>query len=195
MGGEKNRSIIILLFCLCFLIGLGTTIAKAGLDVRIAYVNLPRVAQGYEKTKKFEEKLRIENEVDQEMFSERRQEIESEIERLKSELEMQGLMLSESAKEEKQAEIERKVEELDELREYFQQRLDERIANYNAEISRDIESNLPSIIKSIAIKEGYRFVFPTDVLLYFTPEEEFDLTDKVLARLNEEYKSKTESGE
>lgn len=191
MGGEKNRSTIILLFCLCFLIGLGTSIAKADLDVRIAYIKLQEVVNGYEKYKELGAKAELDNELDRQMFNERRKEIEDEIERLKSELEMQGLMLSESAKEEKQAEVERKVEELDELSKYFDRRYEERMAKFEKEVFEDLESKLPAIIMSIAIEEGYRFVFDTRFLLYWTPEEEFDLTDKVLARLNEEYKSET----
>lgn len=195
MGGEKNRSIVILLFCLCLFIGLGTSLAKAGLDVRIAYIKLQEIVNGYEKYKELGTKAELDNELDRQMFNERKKEIEDEIERLKSELEMQGLMFSESAKEEKQAEIEGKVEELDELSKYFNRRYEERMAKFEKEVFEDLESNLPPIIESIAEKEGYRFVFDTRLLLYWTPEEEFDLTDKVLARLNEEYRTKTESGE
>ena len=62
-------------------------------------------------------------------------------------------------------------------------------------ILKDLDLRLPSIIESIAEKEGYRFVFDRRSLFYVTPEKEFDLTDKVLAQLNEEYKAETESGE
>jgi len=166
MGGRKNKSLIFLFFCLCFLMGLGLRPARADLVVKIGYVDLERIFRGYEKTRELEAKLKLENDADQQMLSERRQEIEKEIEKLKEELKMQESILSESAREEKQAEIQRKTEEL------------------------------PLIIKSIAEKEGYRFVFDVRSLFYATPEKEFDLTDKVLARLNEEYKKqKSKAGE
>lgn len=195
MRGEKNKSLIILLFCLSFIVGLSVTTARAALDVKIGYVNLERIFQEYEKTKELEARLELENEADQRVLSERRQLIEKEMDELKEELEMQGLMLSESAKQEKQAEIERRVEELDEFSRYIEQRNIEREAKYTDDILKDLQLKLPLIIKSIAEKEGYRFIFDLRSLFYVTPEKEFDLTDKVIAQLNEEYRLKTESGE
>ena len=195
MRRKKNRSIILLFFCLCLVMGLGGEGAKAALDVKIGYVDLERIFHGYEKTRELEAKLNMENEADQKMLSERRQMIEKEIDKLKEELETQGLMLSESAKEEKQAEIERRAEELDEFSAYIEQRNQEREAKYTDGILKDLQTKLPSIIESIAEKEGYRFVFDVRSLFYVTPEKEFDLTDKLLAQLNEEYKAKIESGE
>jgi len=196
MGGRKNKSLIFLFFCLCFLMGLGLRPARADLVVKIGYVDLERIFRGYEKTRELEAKLKLENDADQQMLSERRQEIEKEIEKLKEELKMQESILSESAREEKQAEIQRKTEELDKLSGYIEQRSKEREAKYTDEILKDLQSKLPLIIKSIAEKEGYRFVFDVRSLFYATPEKEFDLTDKVLARLNEEYKKqKSKAGE
>lgn len=191
MRGEKNKSLIILLFCLSFIVGLSVNTAKAALDVKIGYVNLERIFQEYEKTRELETRLKQENEADQKMLSERRQLIEKEIDKLKEELEMQGLILSESAKQEKQAEIERRVEELDEFGRYIEQRNKEREAEYTDGILKDLQLKLPLIIKSIAEKEGYRFIFDLRSLFYVTPEKEFDLTDKVIAQLNEEYRLNT----
>jgi len=191
MRGKKNRSLILLLFCLCLVMGLGCEGAKAALDVKIGYVDLERIFHGYEKTRELEAKLKMENEADQKMLSERRQMIEKEIDKLKEELETQALMLSESAKEEKQAEIERRAEELDKFSGYIEQRNQEREAKYTDGILKDLQTKLPSIIKSIAEKEGYRFIFDLRSLFYVTPEKEFDLTDKVIAQLNEEYESQT----
>ena len=195
MREKKNRSLILLFFCLCLVMGLGGEGAKAALDVKIGYVNFLRIFHEYEKTKELEAKLTMENEADQKMLSERRQMIEKEIDRLKEELETQALMLSESAKEEKQADMERRIEELDDFSAYIEQRMIDREARYTDEILKDLELRLSSVIKSVAEKEGYRFVFDSRVLFYFSPEKEFDLTDKVLAQLNEEYKLKTENGE
>ncbi len=187
----KNKNLILLLICLSFMVGLSVNTARADLVVKIGYVDLERIFHGYEKTKELEAKLNMENEADQKMLSERRQMIEKEIDKLKEELETQALMLSESAKEEKQVEIERRIEELDEFSAYIKQRNQEREAKYTDGILKDLQTKLPSIIKSIAEKEGYRFVFDLRSLFYVTPEKEFDLTDKVLAQLNEEYKLNT----
>jgi len=195
MRGKKNKSLILLLICLSFMVGLSVNAARADLVVKIGYVDLERIFHGYEKTRELEAKLNMENEADQKMLSERRQMIEKEIGKFREELETQALMLSESAREEKQAEIERRIEELDEFSAYIKQRNQEREAKYTDGILKDLQTKLPSIIKSIAEKEGYRFVFDRRSLFYVTPEKEFDLTDKVIAQLNEEYKAKAESGE
>ena len=195
MRRKKNKSLILLLICLSFMVGLSVNTARADLVVKIGYVDLERIFQGYEKTREFEAKLKMENEADENMLSERRQMIEKEIDKLKEELETQALMLSESAKEKKQAEMERRTEELDEFSVYIERRSIDREAKYTDVILKDLDLRLPSIIKSVAEKEGYRFVFDRRSLFYVTPEKEFDLTGRVLAQLNEEYKAETESGE
>ncbi|KKN12755.1 hypothetical protein LCGC14_1013290 [marine sediment metagenome] len=195
MRRKKNKSLILLLICLSFMVGLSVNTARADLVVNIGYVDLERIFQGYEKTKEFEAKLKMENEADQKMLIERRQMIEKEIDKLRGELETQALMLSESAREEKQTEIERRAEELDEFSAYIERRMIDREAKYTDGILRDLGTKVPSIIESIAEKEGYRFVFDRRSLFYVTPEKEFDLTDKVIAQLNEQYKAETESGE
>ena len=192
MRRKKNRSLILLLICLSFMVGLIVNAARADLVVKVGYVDLERIFHGYEKTQELEAKLEIENKADQKMLIERRQMIEKEIDKLKEELETQDLMLSESAKEEKRGEIEDRIEELDEFSLYIEQRNQEREAKYTDGVLKDLQAKLPSIIKSVAEKEGYRFVFDLRSLFYVTPEEEFDLTDKVIAQLNEEYKSPTE---
>ncbi len=195
MRRKKNKSLILLLICLSFMVGLSVNAARADLVVKIGYVEFVRIFQGYEKTRELEVKLQMENEADGKMLSERRQMIEKEIDKLREELETQALMLSESASEEKQAEIERRAEELYEFSAYIERRMIDREAKYTDVILKDLDLRLLSIIESIAEKEGYRFVFDRRSLFYVTPEKEFDLTDKVLARLNEEYKAEIESGE
>lgn len=191
MREKKNRSLILLLLCLFFMVCLSVNTARADLVVKIGYVDLERIFNEYEKTKELEAKLKMENEADGEMLSERRQMIEKEIDKLREELETQALMLSESAKEKKQAEMERRIEELDEFSVYIERRSIDREAKYTDVILKDLDLRLPSIIKSVAEKEGYRFVFDRRSLFYVTPEKEFDLTGRVLAQLNEEYRLNT----
>ncbi len=195
MREKRNRSLVLLLLCLFFMVGLSVNTARADLVVKIGYVDWVRIFDGYEKTKELEAKLAMENEADQKMLSERRQIIEKKIDELREELETQALMLSESAREEKQAEIERRAEELDEFSAYIERRMIDREAKYTDGILRDLGTKVPSIIEGIAEKEGYRFVFDRRSLFYVTPEKEFDLTDKVITQLNEEYEADTESGE
>jgi len=191
MRRKKNKSLILLLICLSFMVGLSVNAARAALDVKIGYVDYARIFWESEKTKELLAKLDLENETDLRILSERRQVTEKEIDKLKEELETQGLMLSESAREEKLAEIERRIEELDNLNESVARRQEERGVQATYELEQYLDLNIRSIAKSIAEKEGYRFVFGSRALWYYTPEKEFDLTDKILAQLNEEYKLNT----
>ena len=170
MRGEKNKSLIILLFCLFFIVGLSVNTARAALDVKIGYVDYTRIFWESEKTKELLAKLELENETDLRILSERRQLTEKEIDKLKEELETQGLILSESAKQEKQAEIERWIEELDNLNESVARREEERGVQATYELEQYLNLNLRSVVKSIAEKEGYRFVFDSRILFYVTPE-------------------------
>jgi len=43
-------------------------------------------------------------------------------------------------------------------------------------------------VKEIAEREGYRFVLDGTALLYVTPEQEFNLTQKIISELNQEHK-------
>ena len=76
-------------------------------------------------------------------------------------------------------------EEVRSLNDSLQAEKQEEEFKYSEEISEDIRST----IKIIAEKEGYRLVFDKGALLYTTPEPEFDLTEEVLFRLNQNYQS------
>ena len=79
MRRKKNRSIILLLFCLCLAMVLGGEGAKAALDVKIGYVDYARIFWETEKTRELLAKLELEKETDLRILSERRQVTEKEI--------------------------------------------------------------------------------------------------------------------
>lgn len=136
-----------------------------------------------------------------------------ELEELDEELKLQGPLLAPHAKEEKLAQIqllsqdiqrlekerqnldrERRTQEIQlraleeevrSLSDSLQAEKQKEEFRYSEEISADIRST----IKGIAEKGGYRLVFDKDALLYATPEVEFDLTEEVLSRLNQNYRS------
>lgn len=74
-------------------------------------------------------------------------------------------------------------EEIRSLNDSLQAERQEEEFRYSEEISEDIRST----IEIIAEKAGYRLVFDKGALLYTTPEAEFDLTEEVLFRLNQNY--------
>lgn len=168
-----------------------------------------------EKRKLLEEKRRAVGEK-LTQIEEKGDEIEKkgkELEELEEELKLQGPLLAPSAQEEKLAQIqllsqdirrlekerlnlekERRTEEVQlrsleqevrALSDSLQAEKQKEELKYSEEISADIRST----IKDIAENGGYRLVFDKGALLYATPEVEFDLTEEVLSRLNQDYRS------
>lgn len=134
-----------------------------------------------------------------------------ELGKLEEELALQGALLTPYAKEEKLAQIQllsqdiqrlgKERQELEEERQVGEiqlRALEEEIRSFSDTLqaerqeeefrySEEISEDILSTIKSIAEKAGYRLVFDKGALLYTTPEAEFDLTEEVLFRLNQNY--------
>ena len=165
-----------------------------------------------EKGKLLEEKrIAVEKKLSQ--IEEKGKEIQEkgkELGKLEEELKLQDL-LAPFAKEEKLTQIELLTQDIQRLEEERQElekerqvgeiqlrALEEEIRSFSDALqaerqeeefrySEEISKDILSTIKSIAEKEGYRLVFDKDALLYTTPEAEFDLTEEVLFRLNQNY--------
>ncbi len=138
------------------------------------------------------------------------QEKGKELEKLEEELKLQDL-LAPFAKEEKLTQIEllsRDIQRLEEERQELEKErqageielgaLEEEIRSFSdalqAErqeeefrIVEEVSEDIIATLKIIAEKEGYRLVFDKMALLYTTPEAEFDLTEELLFRLNQNY--------
>lgn len=138
------------------------------------------------------------------------QEKGKELEKLEEELKLQDL-LAPFAKEEKLTQIEllsRDIQRLEEERQELEKErqageielraLEEEIRSFSdalqAErqeeefrIVEEVSEDIITTLKIIAEKEGYRLVFDKMALLYTTPEAEFDLTEELLFRLNQDY--------
>jgi len=139
------------------------------------------------------------------------QEKVKELGKLEEELALQGALLAPYAKEEKLTQIEllrQDIQRLGKERGILEEEcqtdekelkaLEEEIRSFSDSLqaekqevefrySEEISEDIHSTIKIIAEKEGYRLVFDKGALLYTTPEAEFDLTEEVLFRLNQNY--------
>jgi len=190
----KKRYFLFFVFLLSFLFIMGAGKAKADLVVKVAYVDTQKIFQEYDKKKDLESRLNIQFESKKEELEKKREELENkkkEIELLQDELKTQEGLITDIAKKEKLIQIEEKREELQNLAKGLQDlstsierslRMQEE--KYTEEIKRDMEN----ATKKIAEREGYRFVFHKEALIYATPEPEFNLTGKVLSFLNQEYR-------
>lgn len=183
---KKRKTVILLVVLSCFLIGGMTAIAKAESAMKIGYVDLQKIFQEYGKTKEFNEKLTSMSDQAQRTLEEGSKSLEE----LQNQYQTQEQLLSESAKQRKLKEIQDKADELNALAESTQENLQRQQELYTKEILEDILS----VIDEIAEKEGWRIILDKGTLLYprvetIIPDDEFDLTQKVIERLNEKYKA------
>jgi len=183
---KKRKTVILLVVLSCFLIGGMTAIAKAESAMKIGYVDLQKIFQEYGKTKEFDEKLTSMSDQAQRTLKEGSKSLEE----LQNQYQNQEQLLSESAKQRRLKEIEDKITELNNLANSTQENLQRQQELYTKEILEDIFS----VIDEIAEKEGWRIILDKGTLLYpraetIIPDDEFDLTEKVIERLNEKYKA------
>ena len=182
---------IITAFLLCLFMVLGGKRAGAELMVKIGYVDVQKVFEGYQKTKDLRAKLQLEYRKKQEALKEEIDKQKREIDALKEDLLRQESVLLPSEREKREKEIEEKARKLQALSQSIQEEMrkkeQEIYKKWDSLYVPEIEKDITGVIKDIAVKEGYRFVFYKAALLYVTPEAEFDLTEKVLSQLNQKY--------
>ena len=141
---------------------------------RFATVDIGKVFDEYEKTKKYDQEFQTEGRLKQE----ERDAIVHEVRRLRDE----QALLSESARQEKQAAIDAKLKELDAFDGEVRQALGERRNQAVKEVFQDIEN----VIAQYGERKGYDIVFNDRALLY--RNKQFDVTADILKELSESYK-------
>lgn len=143
-------------------------------EQKIAYVDVGKLFDDYEKTKKYDHELQEEGKGKQA----ERDKIVLEIRRLRDE---QAIM-SEEKKKEAEGNIEKKLKELNDFDQGIRQNLGERRDKVVKEIFQDIDG----LLKKYGERKGYDFIFNDRALLYRNPK--YDQTSEVLKELNNEYK-------
>lgn len=154
---------------------MGSQIARAE-ELKFAYVDINKIFDEYEKTKKFDQELQNEGKGKQE----KRDALVYEVRRLRDE----QALLSEEKKKDAQAGIEAKLKELDEFDQRAQQDLGER----RNVIMKEIFTDIDDLIKRFGERKGFDVIFNERALLH--KNQKHDQTNEVLKELNEEYKKK-----
>lgn len=149
------------------------TVALAA-ETKMAYVDVEKIFDEYEKTKKFDGELQTEGKGKQS----KRDAIVSDIRKLKDE----QALLSEDKKKQKQTEIESKLKDLDSFDESARKELGEKRNNVMKEIFTDIDT----LLRSYGQRKGYDFILNERALLY--KNSKYDETANVLKELNENYR-------
>ncbi len=145
-------------------------------ESKFAYVDVEKIFDSYEKTKKFDQDLQEEGKGKQQ----KRDAVVAEVRKLKDE----QALLSEDKKKEKQGQIEAKLKELDAFDEGARKELGEKRNTIMKEIFGDIDK----VLRDYGQRKGFDFIFNERALLYKSTK--YDQTADVLKELNDSYKKK-----
>ena len=151
----------------------GISFAAAGKE-KFATVDIGKIFDEYEKTKKYDQEFQTEGKMKQE----ERDAIVHEIRRLRDE----QALLSEKAKGDKQAAIDGKMKELDNFDNVVRKTLGEKRNKAVREVFQDIEN----VMTQYGERKGYDLIFNDRALLY--KSKQFDVTPDILKELNDRYK-------
>ena len=139
-------------------------------DVKIGYVDLRRAFYEYDKTKTLEEELEALTEDTQD----KRTKMIEEITKMRDE----AAIMSDDAKKKKQRLIDAKLAELQE----FDRDARANILNKKNDMFRIVIEDIQAVVENMGKEGGYDYILDSRQLMY--TNENFDLTDEVLKKLN-----------
>jgi outer membrane protein len=153
------------------LMATGITLADG---LKIGYVDLSKVFDGYQKTKEFDAVLQGEGE----KFQKQRDAMVQKIQDAQTKLDL----MSDTQKTNMQADIEKQKNDViafdKDKRTELGKRRDDKV--------REILTEIQGVVGGIAKKEGYTYVLNDRVMIFGEPQ--FNLTDEVLKALNDRYR-------
>lgn len=149
-------------------------------EIKIAYVNLQKALNESQPGKDAKEDMAGEIKKRQDEVNARQEELK----KLKEEIEKKGAIWSKEIREQKEREFQAKSQD---FQRYFLQSEDE-LRKKEQEKVREIIKELQGIVKELAKKKGYTYVFEkTEGGVIYGPDE-MDLTDEVIKIYNSQYK-------
>lgn len=171
MGKKLMKAVLLSAFMTLGIFTLGALDAHAE---KTGYVDVAKVFDKYEKTKKFDKEL---SEIGKQKQA-GRDTLVLEVRRLKDEM----ALLSDQGKEEKQKLVDQKMRELQDYDRDAQRDLLERREGVMREIFKDIDE----VIREYGKQKGYDFIFNERLMLF--RNDKYDITDQVIGELNARYK-------
>ena len=143
-------------------------------DLKIAYVDLSKVFDGYQKTKEFDAVLQKEGEA----FQKERDAMIQKIQDAQSKFNL----MNDTQKAAMEKDIEKQKNDVvaydKEKRTELAKKRDDKV--------REILAEIQKIVSNLAAREGYAYVLNDRVMIYGDPQ--FNVTDVVLKTLNDSYK-------
>lgn len=172
---QKNIIRILFSFGLLFVLMSGfNRLSWAAAKEKFATVDIGKIFDEYEKTKKYDNEFQTEGKLKQE----ERDAIIHEVRRLRDE----QALLAEDARRDKQAAIDAKMKELEDFDNEVRKTLGEKRNQAVREVFQDIEN----LMTQYGERNGYDIIFNDRALLY--KDKRFDVTADILKQLNDRYK-------
>jgi len=162
-----RRVFTVLLMGLFLFVGAVCAYAK---EQKVAYVDLDRVFEEYNKTK--EEYKSLDDKLKQKEGE--RKKMVDEVRRLKDELEL----LSDKGKEEKQAAIDEKINVLSE----FDRKAKDDFKKERMSAIKDISNEIDKVIQDYGKAQGYDYILSSRALVF--GRDEYDITESIIKMLN-----------
>ena len=159
---------------LAVMFGLMATGASMADGLKIAFVDLSKVFDGYQKTKEFDAVLQTQGEA----FQKERDAMVQKIQDAQSKL----ALMSDAEKTSMQADIDKQK---DAVVAYDKEKRTE-LAKKRDDKVHEILTEIQGIVADLAKKEGYTYVLNDRVMIYGDPQ--YNVTDEVLKTLNDNYK-------
>jgi len=159
---------------LAVMFGLVATGISFADGLKIAYVDLSKVFDGYQKTKEFDAVLQTEGEA----FQKQRDAMVQKIQDAQSKLDL----MKDSEKASLQADIEKQKNDVV----AFDKEKRTELAKKRDDKVREILTEIQGVVSTIAKNDGYTYVLNDRVMIYGDPQ--FNITDAVAKTLNDSYK-------
>jgi outer membrane protein len=161
------RTLVVAVALLFFI---GSTVCGYAKELKVAYVDIDRVFEEYNKTKEeyksLDDKLKAKE-------AERKKMVD-EIRRMKDELEL----LSDKGKEDKQAAIDEKINALSE----FDRKAKSEFQKERMDAIKNISGEIENVIQEYGKNNGYDFLFSSRSMVY--GKDEYDITAEITKMLN-----------
>ncbi|MFI5206028.1 MAG: OmpH family outer membrane protein [Candidatus Paceibacterales bacterium] len=166
----KSLKVLVLAVVFGFMV---TGISLAA-DLKIGYVDLSKIFDGYQKTKEFDSVLQTQGAA----FQKDRDAMIQKIQDAQSKLSL----MKDSEKTALEADIEKQKNDVV----AFDKEKRTELAKKRDDKVREILTEIQNIVSDLAKREGYTYVLNDRVMIFGDPQ--FNVTDEVLKTLNDSYK-------
>lgn len=175
---KRKVSVFLLAVYMASLLPAGFAAAQ---DVKLGYIDTVKIFANFKDTVEAEEIYKKEVEA----WKKKAEEMETELAKMREDIQSKSLMVSEELLQQKKAEFEQAARE-------YQQYIDEifgengEAARRNKELTQPIVEKINAVIAQIAEDEGYTMVFDSAQGNIVYAIKTIDLTDAVIAKLEEQ---------